>query len=120
MKKNILIVDDEADIRLLFSTELQDVGYNVFTASNGEECGKILEKENIDLCLLDIKLKNESGIDILQKITTEYPHVRTLMASAYSAYQDDFATWQADGYWVKSQDLASLKEEVVRALNKKK
>ncbi|MDR2885061.1 MAG: response regulator [Deferribacteraceae bacterium] len=120
MKKNILIVDDEADIRLLFSTELEDAGYKVFSASNSTECYQILASEKIDLCLLDIKLKNESGIDILQKVTTDYPNIRTLMASAYSAYQDDLSTWQADGYWVKSQDLDSLKDEVTKALNKNK
>ncbi len=119
MKKTVLIVDDEPDIRMLFSSELKDAGYNVYEAANSKECYKILDTQKVDICLLDIKLKDESGIDILQTITGKYPGVRTLMCSAYSAYQDDFATWQADGYWVKSQDLDSLKEEIVKVLNKK-
>ena len=119
MNNNILIVDDEPDIRILFSDELKEAGYNVFQAANSKECYKILDAGKIDLCLLDIKLKDESGIDILQTITGKYPGVRTLMCTAYSTYQDDFATWQADGYWVKSQDVDSLKEEVIKVLNKK-
>ena len=118
MKKNILIVDDEPDIRTLFSNELKESGYNIFQAANSNECYQILDTNNIDICLLDIKLKDENGIDILQTITGKYPRVRTLMCTAYSAYQDDFATWQADGYWVKSQDLDSLKEEITKVLNK--
>ena len=120
MKKNILIVDDEPDIRTLFSSELTETGYNVSQAANSKECYNILDAGGIDLCLLDIKLKDESGIDILQAITAKYPGVRTLMCTAYSTYQDDFSTWQADGYWVKSQDLDSLKEEIVKVLNKNK
>ena len=42
----------------------------------------------------------------------EYKGIKTILATAYSAYQDDFSTWSADGYWVKSQDTDSLKEEV--------
>ena len=85
---------------------------------SGEECFKILETEKIDLCLLDIKLKGESGIDILQRIVKEYKGMKTILATAYSAYQDDFSTWSADGYWVKSQDTDSLKEEVKKVLAK--
>lgn len=119
MSWTILVVDDEADIRFLFSSELQDAGYKVFEASCSKECFEILAKEKVDLCLLDIKLKDESGIDILQRITKEYKNVKTLLATAYSAYQDDVATWSADGYWVKSQDTSALLDEVKKVLGKK-
>ena len=102
----------------LFSSVLKEEGYNTFEASNSAECFAILEKEKIDLCLLDIKLKGESGIDILQRIVKEYKGMKTILATAYSAYQDDFSTWSADGYWVKSQDTDSLKEEVKKVLAK--
>lgn len=118
MAYNILLVDDEEDIRFLFSSVLKEEGYNTFEASNSTECFKILETEKIDLCLLDIKLKGESGIDILQRIVKEYKGMKTILATAYSAYQDDFSTWSADGYWVKSQDTDSLKEEVKKVLAK--
>ena len=58
------------------------------------------------------------GIDILQRIVKEYKGMKTILATAYSAYQDDFSTWSADGYWVKSQDTDSLKEEVKKVLAK--
>lgn len=119
MKKTILIVDDEADIRFLFSTELEEDGYIVFTAENGKECFGVLSSQNVDLVLLDIKLKEESGINLLQDIKRDYPGVKTMMCTAYSAFQDDLSTWHADGYWVKSQDLDSLKVEIEKILNKR-
>lgn len=118
MAYNILLVDDEDEIRFLFSTVLKEEGYNIFEASNSEECFKVLASEKIDLCVLDIKLKGESGVDILGRVVKEYKGVKTLMATAYAAYQDDFSTWSADGYWVKSQDTDSLKEEIKKILSK--
>jgi DNA-binding NtrC family response regulator len=118
MPTNILVVDDEADIRLLYRSELEDQGYKVFEAANSEECFKTLEKERIDLVLLDIKLKGESGIDILQTISDMKQDIRVILATAYSAYQDDFSTWLADGYWVKTQELDSLTEEINKVLAK--
>lgn len=119
MSYTVLLVDDEQDIRFLFRSELEDDGYTVFEASNSKECYDILDKEQVDLCLLDIKLKGESGIDILQRITKTHKGIKTILATAYSAYQDDFSTWLADGYWVKSQDIDSLKEEIKKVLAKK-
>ncbi|QAR34375.1 response regulator [Geovibrio thiophilus] len=121
MAYSVLVVDDESEIRLLYRTELEDSGYKVFEASNSAECFKILEKEKIDVILLDIKLKGESGIDILQEITRKYKTVKTILATAYSAYQDDFSTWLADGYWVKSpSDLESLLSEITTVIKKNK
>jgi DNA-binding NtrC family response regulator len=121
MSYSVLVVDDESEIRLLYRTELEENGYKVFEASGSEDCFRILEKEKIDVVLLDIKLKGESGIDILQEITKKYKEIKTILATAYSAYQDDFSTWLADGYWVKSpSDLESLLEEVAAVIKKNK
>ena len=121
MPHNVLVVDDESEIRLLYRTELEDKGYKVFEASCGADCFKILEKEKIDVVLLDIKLKGESGIDILQEITRRHKQVKSILATAYSAYQDDFSTWLADGYWVKSpSDLESLLNEISAVIKKNK
>jgi DNA-binding NtrC family response regulator len=121
MSYSVLVVDDESEIRLLYRTELEDGGYKVYEASGSDECFKILEKEKIDVVLLDIKLKGESGIDILQEITKKHKSVKTILATAYSAYQDDFSTWLADGYWVKSpSDLESLVSEIAVVIKKNK
>jgi DNA-binding response OmpR family regulator len=118
MSVNILVVDDEPDIRLLYRSELEDQGFKVFEASGSQECFAQLEKNKIDLVLLDIKLKGESGIDILQTISGKEKKAKVILATAYSAYQDDFSTWLADGYWVKTQEIETLTDEINKVLSK--
>ncbi|PLX69295.1 MAG: two-component system response regulator [Denitrovibrio sp.] len=118
MAVKILVVDDEPDIRLLYRSELEDHGFKVYDAANSKECFEILNNQKIDLVLLDIKLKGESGIDILQSISGKEKKTKVILATAYSAYQDDFSTWLADGYWVKTQEIETLTDEINKVLAK--
>lgn len=115
----LLVVDDEANIRELYSAELTDEGYAVNTAAGISEAVELLEQQSFDLAVLDIKLKNESGIELLQKIVKERHDMPVILCSAYSCYKDDFSAWLADSYVVKSGDLTELKEEIKRVLNKR-
>ncbi len=115
----ILVVDDEANIRLLYSEELAEEGYEVVTAASITEATEKLQGEVYDLAVLDIKLKNESGIDLLQKLVKERHDMPVILCSAFSCYKDDFSAWLADGYIVKSGDLTELKQEIARVLAKK-
>ena len=115
----ILVVDDEANICVLYSEELKDEGYEVVTASNTTEAVERLQEGHFDLAVLDIKLKNESGIDLLQKLVKERHDMPVILCSAFSCYKDDFSAWLADGYVVKSGDLTELKQEIARVLAKK-
>lgn len=115
----ILVVDDEANIRLLYAEELADEGYEVVTAASTTEAVEKLQEGAFDLAVLDIKLKNESGIDLLQKLVKERHEMPVILCSAFSCYKDDFSAWLADGYIVKSGDLTELKLEIARVLAKK-
>lgn len=115
----LLVVDDEANIRLLYSEELQDEGYDVVTAASSAEAIEKLRSGAFDLAVLDIKLKNESGIELLQKLVKERHDMPVILCSAFSCYKDDFSAWLADGYVVKSGDLTELKQEIARVLAKK-
>jgi DNA-binding NtrC family response regulator len=115
----ILVVDDEANIRILYAEELTEEGYEVVTASNTAEAAEKLLEGSFDLAVLDIKLKNESGIDLLQKLVKERHDMPVILCSAFSCYKDDFSAWLADGYVVKSGDLSELKQEIARVLDKK-
>lgn len=115
----LLVVDDEANIRLLYAQELTDEGYEVVTASSALEAAEKLGAENFDLVVLDIKLKNESGIELLQQIVKERHALPVILCTAFSCYKDDFSAWLADGYVVKSSDMQELKDEIGRVLAKK-
>jgi DNA-binding NtrC family response regulator len=112
-------VDDEANIRLLYTEELTEEGYEVVTAASIAEATEKLREGAYDLAVLDIKLKNESGIELLQQLVKERHDMPVILCSAFSCYKDDFSAWLADGYVVKSGDLTELKNEIARVLAKK-
>ncbi|OPX19401.1 MAG: two-component system response regulator [Desulfobacca sp. 4484_104] len=114
--KKILVADDEMSIRLLYSEELKDEGYEVLTAADGREALDIVEKNPLDLVILDIKMPEMSGIEVLRQIKEKNPNLPVLLSSAYSEYKQDFGTWASEEYLVKSSDLEDLKAAVKRHL----
>src|SRR5262245_26051305 len=76
----ILIIDDEVDILDTVSAILQDEGYEVKTASHFSDA---LIKNELDIILLDVWLHNQSGLEILEKIRKESPHLPVLMISGH-------------------------------------
>jgi two-component system, response regulator, stage 0 sporulation protein F len=114
--KKILVADDEMSIRLLYSEELKEEGYDVYLAANGREALEIVEKIPLDLVILDIKMPEMDGIEALRQIKERRPDLPVLLSTAYGGYRQDFATWASDEYLVKSSDLDDLKSAVKRYL----
>ena len=112
----ILIIDDEVNVRRLYGEELRNEGYHTVSAATVAEALAAVEQENPDLIVLDIKLGEESGIDCLMKIAKQRKNLPVILNSAYSVYRDNFQTWAADAYIVKSVDLAPLKEKIKELL----
>jgi two-component system, response regulator, stage 0 sporulation protein F len=108
----ILIVDDEVNIRKLYKSELEDEGYQVMTAASGAEALQLLRDSAPDLVILDIKLEQENGLDFLRHMMDVRPSLSVILNSGYSTYKDDFSSWLADAYLVKSSDMSELKEKV--------
>ena len=82
---DILIVDDEKDIRELISEILIDEGYSTRSSSNSAECLNQVSNAPPDLLILDIWLKDSSmdGIDILKKVKNDYPQVPVVIISGH-------------------------------------
>jgi len=114
--KKILVADDEMSIRLLYSEELKEEGYEVYMASNGREALEVVEKIPLDLVILDIKMPEMDGIEALRQIKEKRPDLPVVLSTAYGEYRQDFATWASDDYLVKSSDLEDLKAVVRRHL----
>lgn len=108
----ILVVDDEINVRKLYRTELENEGYSVVTAKDVQEAIDSVESESPDLVILDIKLGGESGIDALVEIVESRKEIPIIINSAYSVYKENFKTWAADAYIVKSVDLDPLKDKI--------
>lgn len=116
--RRLLVVDDEEAIRQLFACELEEEGYQVDVAGSGDEAAALLGRNDYDLVVLDIQIGSESGLDILQDIINQRQDLPVILCTAYSCYKEDFSSWLADGYVVKSSDLTELKQEISRVLAK--
>ena len=68
MAKNILVVDDEPDVREFLSSYLEDNGYNVQTAEDGTQALKLIETDMPDLILLDLMMPEETGTGLFRKL----------------------------------------------------
>jgi len=115
----ILVVDDEPNVRLVYKEVLSEEGYDVLEAESAKETFEILNHEPVDLVVLDIKLRSESGLDVLQRMTKEFPNIPVVLCSAYVSFQNDYTSWLADSYIVKSSDPDELLKEVNRVLIKR-
>ena len=115
----ILVVDDEDSIRALYRAELEEEGYEILCASDGASALKTLDGGDVHLVVLDIKLKGESGLQVLQEITRHHRHVPVILSTAYGSFKDDFSSWLADSYVVKSSNLQELKAEVTKVLTRR-
>ncbi|MBI4582570.1 MAG: response regulator [Planctomycetes bacterium] len=114
-KKKVLIVDDEAGIRILYDRELRKEGYEVLHASSGPECLRLVEEEKPDIVVLDIRMPGMDGIQVLHRILEADNELPVVINTAYSSYRDNFMTWVANAYLIKSSDLTELKN-TIRAL----
>jgi DNA-binding response OmpR family regulator len=116
--KKILLVENEEGQRLLYEQELNEEGYLVLCAKNGKEALKRLEESPCDLVILDIRMPEMDGIEVLGKIVSRYKKMPVILHTAYAHYQSDFLTWLADAFVVKSYDLSVLKRTVKELLRK--
>ncbi len=87
MNANILVVDDDPDIREVLKDRLDSLGYRVQLASNGKECLDLLEKQNLQLILLDIEMPAMSGLQVLKEIRNRELEPTVVMITAYGTIE---------------------------------
>lgn len=99
---NILLVDDEENIRNLLGAYLNKEGYNIFHSSNGEEALNVLEKEKISLVVLDIMMPIMDGFETLKHIRNKWD-IPVIMLSAKEEDEDKLLAlgFGADNYETK-------------------
>lgn len=119
MKKKVLITDDDFGLRKLYERELKKEGYDVLLASNAEEAMDKVHNENPDLVVMDIRMPGTDGIQALSCILEENAELPVVINTAYTSYKDNFMTWSADAYLVKSMDTFELKNTVRTLIEKR-
>jgi len=85
---HILVADDDRDTRRLLRAVLEDAHYTVFTACDGEEAMRVLDREHIDLVVLDVMMPHIDGYEFTQSLRTVSSELPILMISARQLPED--------------------------------
>lgn len=117
---NILIIDDEEKLRGLLARIMGLEGYRVFEAGNGKAGLRLLEKEDIQLVISDVKLPDIDGIALSAQIKKHYPLKEVVVLTAYGTIHDGVAAIKngAFDYLVKGDDNEKIIPLVSRAMEK--
>lgn len=116
----ILIVDDEESIRLSFASILQELGYEIFTATNQSDAVAILNSNRIDVAIVDRLLGSENGMDLVEYIKKECPFSTKILISAYPSFDSASEGFKHGlfAYLQKPVKVKELCETVERAIAK--
>lgn len=85
---NLLIVDDEENLRKLLARVIELEGYTVFQAGSVKEGMKLLAKEHINVVISDVKLPDGNGVELAGRIKKEYPAIEIIVLTAYGTIPD--------------------------------
>ncbi|MFA0731050.1 MAG: hypothetical protein LKKZDAJK_000993 [Candidatus Fervidibacter sp.] len=119
-KARILVVEDEEMQRQLYCEELAAAGYEAIGVGNALEAEEFLSRERVDVVVLDLNLPGVSGLELLPRIHELHPGLPVIIHTAYGSYRDEFISWLADVFLVKSPDAGNLVEAVEELLNRQR
>lgn len=116
----VLVVDDEEAVRNLLQRILQEVGYEVTTAANGQEALYKVSLQEAEVVLLDIKMPGMSGIEVLRKLTADSPDYCVIMVTAVTDMQTAVEALKlgAYDYITKPFDRDEVKQKLGAAIEK--
>jgi DNA-binding NtrC family response regulator len=102
-EKTILVVDDEPIVRESIRDWLKDAGYKVLTAETGEEALKLLDKHDISILVIDVRLPGRTGISVLKDVKARKPKIKSIVITAYPSEElsDEAKKQGAVDYLVK-------------------
>jgi DNA-binding response OmpR family regulator len=117
----ILIVDDEQNILLYLSEALEDEGYNITTKISGKEAINTLESEEYDLLLVDLKLRDVDGLEVMREAKKRWPDTVVIMLTGHGSLESAMEALKngAFDYLLKPSSVQDLKGSIKRGLEKR-
>jgi DNA-binding NtrC family response regulator len=121
-KSTIMLVDDEEDFVEMLDLRLKEIGENVVTAYNGSESLKVLETQDIDVVILDVKMPGMDGIEVLQAIKKQYPLIEVIMLTGHGTIEIAIQGMKlgAFDFLFKPADFDELTEKLNQARERKR
>lgn len=104
----ILLVDDEKDFLESVAERVRLKGYEVLTATTGEEAIEIAKNNNINLAVVDLKLPDVEGLVVITKIKEIQPHVKTILLTGYGDQKLKQATESLNSSYFEKQDMGGF------------
>lgn len=117
-RAKILIVEDDASQRFLYSEELKEEGYDPIVSKHGKEAMQFLRTLKPDVIVLDIVMPVMKSMETLGRIIGQHKDVHLILYSSYPHYRKDFMSWAADAYLTKFSDLTDLKKTIKNLLGR--
>lgn len=114
--KHLLIVDDDEHIRMLYQEEFKEEGYQIDIAADGPTALEMIKARKPDAVIMDIRMPGMDGLEAMARIVADFNTIPIIINSAYTHYRNDFSSWLADAYVIKSFDLTELKAKVREVL----
>jgi len=116
----ILIVDDDENIRKVLTTILEDEGYDVESVDTAKKAIERTRRKFYNLALIDIRLPDMEGIELLTKMKNTTPKIRKIIITGYPTLQNavEAVNRGADAYIMKPFDMEKVLEEIKDQLKK--
>lgn len=119
MLESILLVEDESNARKGLTQFLQELDYDVITATNGKEALELFASENPDLVISDIRMPEMDGVTLMEKIKTEKPSAKVILLTAYGSVEDAVKAMKKGAFYylTKPVNLEELEFLVKKAFS---
>ncbi len=119
--KSVLVVDDDESLRRVTQMQLEEAGYEVFTAGDASGALEAMEASIPSLVITDMKMPGRSGIDLLRELRSRYPETTVILMTAYGTVQTAVEAMRAGAfdYIAKPIDYDELLVVLARALERR-
>ncbi|MCM3744194.1 response regulator [Sporosarcina luteola] len=118
--KSLLIVDDQAGIRLLLNEVFTKEGFEARLAANGAEALQLITEKEPDCVLLDMKMPGIDGVEVLKRLKKDWPRIPVIMMTAYGEVEltEEAIKNGAEKYFTKPFNIYEVRDAVREILHR--